>query len=186
MPRVFIGLELPETVKRPLLDLRQRIAGARWQSAGQLHLTLRFLGAVDGQQLALLRAALAGLPVAPFDLVVSRTGSFGNPEHPRNLWAGVAAEPALMTLHDEISGRLAMVGWPAEARRFRPHITLARFGREAGSVAGFIEQHRGLALEPFMVEGVSLFESTQTPEGSCYTVIGRFPLAGGLPEDSAG
>ena len=51
MTRLFVALELPDAVRRRLETLRGGVPGARWQSAEQMHLTLRFIGEVDGAAL---------------------------------------------------------------------------------------------------------------------------------------
>ena len=48
MTRLFVGIELPDDVKATLLRLETGIPGARWQTSDQLHLTVRFVGDVDG------------------------------------------------------------------------------------------------------------------------------------------
>lgn len=50
MPRLFFGLEIPESIKTSLLKVKTDIKGARWQSKTQLHLTLTFLGEVEAEQ----------------------------------------------------------------------------------------------------------------------------------------
>ena len=47
MPRLFFGLEIPESIKTSVLTVKTDINGARWQSEAQLHLTLAFLGEVE-------------------------------------------------------------------------------------------------------------------------------------------
>ena len=43
MPRLFFGVEIPSSLKKPHLQIKAPIDGAKWQSANQLHLTLLFL-----------------------------------------------------------------------------------------------------------------------------------------------
>ncbi|RME67950.1 MAG: RNA 2',3'-cyclic phosphodiesterase, partial [Alphaproteobacteria bacterium] len=61
MPRLFVGLELPEMAKDRLLTAQGGVIGARWQTAAQLHLTLRFIGDVDGRAADDVDAALSRL-----------------------------------------------------------------------------------------------------------------------------
>ena len=48
MPRLFVALELPAPVKRELARLAAGLPGARWVAPEQFHLTLRFIGEVNG------------------------------------------------------------------------------------------------------------------------------------------
>lgn len=176
--RLFFGLELPESVKQSLLDIQQPVAGARWQRADQLHLTLVFLGSVEAQHLPMLREVVRNLPVLPFDLVISGVGCFGRPQRPKNLWAGVRPVEKLEELQAELNKRLASVGFAQEKRGFQPHVTLSRFKKEGGSVAGLLQDYHQLRIEPFQVDRFALFESVQGERGSVYHVVERYPLSG--------
>ncbi|NMT64260.1 RNA 2',3'-cyclic phosphodiesterase [Marinobacter orientalis] len=176
--RLFFGLEIPTSVKQRLLSIQQPVAGARWQRADQLHLTLVFLGRVEAQQLPAIREAARNLPVKPFDLTVTGLGCFGSPDHPRNLWAGVQPVGKLAEMQSALSKRLASSGFGQEGRSFQPHITLARFKRDAGSVAELLQTHERRHAGSFLVGWLTLFESLPRQGGSVYHVVDRFPLAG--------
>ena len=176
--RLFFGLELPDPVKQRLLTVQQPVAGARWQRADQLHLTLAFLGNVEAQRLPDVRDAARNLPVEPFDLTVTGIGCFGHPDRPKNLWAGVQPVDELTGLQSTLSQRLALSGLAQERRAFRPHITLARFRREPGSVRELLQKHQGVHAGTFWVARFALFESVLDEQGSVYQIIERFQLAG--------
>ncbi len=177
--RLFLGLELPDPVKQRLLAVRQPVAGARWQRADQLHLTLAFLGSVEEQLLPDVRTAARSLPVKPFDLAVTGLGCFGHPDRPRNLWAGVQPVEQLAELQDALNERLILSGFTREKRTFRPHITLARFRNNAGSVAHLLKDGERSLAGSFLVHRITLFESLLGESGSVYHVVERFPLRGG-------
>ncbi|KAA1171922.1 RNA 2',3'-cyclic phosphodiesterase [Marinobacter salinexigens] len=179
MPRLFLGLELPASVKAQLLRVAGEtsgLEGARWQSAGQLHLTLVFLGEVADARLPEVVTSLEGLSLPMFDLDVCSLGCFGSASAPHNLWAGIEPEEPLAALHHELRTRLEGIGFAFESRRFRPHITLARFHRRRGSVEALLGNWRGSEFGAFPAEAVSLFQSKLRPDGSEYSVIERFPL----------
>ena len=48
MPRLFSGIEIPASVARRLTLVRAGLNGARWIDPENYHVTLRFLGDVDG------------------------------------------------------------------------------------------------------------------------------------------
>ncbi|MDL0430453.1 RNA 2',3'-cyclic phosphodiesterase [Marinobacter sp. TBZ242] len=174
--RLFFGLELPDAVKQRLLTIQQPVAGARWQRADQLHLTLVFLGSVEEKQLPNVRDAARNLPVEPFSLTVSGIGCFGHPGRPKNLWAGVQPVDELAEVQSLLNQRLALSGFAQEKRTFWPHITLARFKNGADSVAGLLKSDERRHAGSFLVDRVTLFESLLGEGGSVYQVIERFPL----------
>ena len=85
--RLFVGLDLPESIKAALLASMGGVANARWQTAEQFHLTLRFIGEVDRHQAADIAAALGRVNVRPF---VAELGDPGLFEH-----RGLAGPPSL-------------------------------------------------------------------------------------------
>ncbi|GAB4146318.1 MAG: RNA 2',3'-cyclic phosphodiesterase [Sphingomonadales bacterium] len=175
MPRLFVGLELPEPIKQRLLLAQGGVIGARWQSVDQLHLTLRFIGDVDGRTADDVDAALTALRFSRFGLRLQGVGAFGRPGQPRVLWAGVEPRAPLLRLHNKIDHGLVKMGLPPEERRFDPHVTLARFGGRGGPIDAFLAANGDFAAGPFEIEYVSLFTSSLGRGGAHYDVVGRYP-----------
>src|SRR6266481_1117459 len=48
MPRLFTGLEIPAEIGQTLSNLRGGLPGARWIDPEDYHVTLRFIGDIDG------------------------------------------------------------------------------------------------------------------------------------------
>ena len=94
----------------------------------RLHLTLHFIGPVDRQRLAEVSAGLQ-VPIEPFALTLRKAEIW-----PRGIAVLQAAEvpEELTRLHTHLAEALQALHLPVEARRFRPHVTLAR--RAAGAV----------------------------------------------------
>lgn len=173
--RLFLGLAIPPAPTRQLLALEQPIAGARWQTAEQLHLTLHFLGNQSVSLIGPLIAALSGLRFSAFDLQLNGLGYFVNQRSPSILWAGVVPSEALLALHRQIAECLLLLGLPPESRVWRAHVTLARLPRRAAPPPGFIETHAGISLPAFTVSAFCLYQSHANPAGSRYQVLQRFP-----------
>ena len=173
MHRLFVAIEPPVAVRDRLLAVMGGISGARWQRDDQLHLTLRFIGEVDRHAAQDIAAALGSVHQPPFELSLSTTGVFDRRGRPGAIWVGVAPHDAVHLLHNKVDQALVRVGVPPEARAFHPHITLARFGRHAGPVAGFIDEVQ-VAGAPFRVGGFALYESSLTSDGATYRVAERY------------
>jgi len=175
MRRLFFGLEIPARIKARLLKTTAEMSAAKWQSVEQIHITLLFLGDVEEERLSAVCEAARNIPLAPFELSVTGLGCFGQPCAPRNLWAGVQPTAPVASLHSAIKGQMENLGLTTESRAFRPHITLARFKRQPGSVQGLLAEYGETAFGSFQVDQFVLFESEQGSGGSVYTVIERFP-----------
>lgn len=177
MPRLFTALTLPDEVADLLLDTMEGIPSARWQDAEQLHLTLTFLDDVPGPAVDDLVLALSRVAVHPFDLALAGVGHFAHKGRVKALWAGVAPCAPLVALQARVAQACAMAGYPPEARRFVPHVTLARLGGSAPQVPAWLAAQGLLAIPAFPVRSFTLFASTLSPVGSHYTPVEQFPLA---------
>ncbi len=179
MIRLFVALSLPDTVRRRLEGLRGGVPGARWQTAEQMHLTLRFIGEVDGAAFGEIRGALARIEAEAFSLMLQGVGHFPLRRQARVLWAGAAMSPALMRLRERIEAAVTGLGFEPDGRKFAPHVTLARFGSRVPvrRLQDFISYHGLLSTEPFPVRSFELFASHIGSHGAHYTVEASYPLA---------
>lgn len=174
--RVFLGIELPDEVKRSLLSLPRESIEARWQTAEQLHLTLNFIGEVDDAMLATLCQRLQSPPLEPVSLRLKEVDVFGSADHPKALWARVEPAALLQHWHHTLRDRLEAIGLEQDERDFQPHVTLARFGRKAVSVEDFLKANEEYLSPNFTVDQLCLFESHTSDKGARYEVIERFPV----------
>jgi 2'-5' RNA ligase len=168
MMRLFVALALPDSVAEHLLLLQGGVPGARWCEREQLHLTLRFIGEVDGGDAAAIDDALASIRAPRFTLELKGVGEFGG-RNPRALWAGVRDDGAVLHLQRKIESALQRIGFPAEERKFAPHITLARLrAAPRDRIITFVTTHALYASPPFEVNAFILYSSRTTPNGSLY------------------
>lgn len=176
MHRLFVAIRPPEPVRARLLAAMGGVGGARWQTDDQLHLSLRFIGEVDRHRAQDVHAALGGVHHPRFEIALAGVGSFERRGEPTTLWAAVAPQEPLRTLHNKVDQAIARVGIAPDQRAFVPHITLARLPRGARTVGSFLEDAGRLASPPFRVEDFCLYESRLTPEGAIYTIVERYSL----------
>jgi len=176
MIRLFVALALPDMVAHALLPLERSIPGARWMAREQLHLTLRFIGEVDGRDAAAVDDALAAITASRFTLTLKGVGEFGG-KNPHALWAGVEPNDALTHLRRKIETALQRIGLLAEAHKFTPHITLARLkAAPRERLMYFLTDHALYRSAPFEVDEFTLFSSVLTSDGSHYTPERVYPL----------
>jgi RNA 2',3'-cyclic 3'-phosphodiesterase len=128
--RLFVALSIPDAVARSLMLLEGGVPGARWQAREQLHLTLRFIGEVDGRDARALDDALAGIDAPAFEMQLHGVGQFGN-KQPHSLWAAARKNDLLDHLQRKVDTAIRRVGQPPSsgdkyAHKFTPHVTLAR------------------------------------------------------------
>ncbi len=181
MLRLFVGLGLPEDLRETLSMLERGIPGARWIDSGNYHVTLRFIGEVAGDRAADIDSALAAVRAPPFALSLAGVGHFGALRKARSVWAAVEASDALARLRAGVESAVVRAGLPAEGRKFRPHVTLARIGGAAGGetghhLANFLAEHGDFRAPPFEVRDFVLYESRLTRHGATYRALQSYPL----------
>lgn len=160
MYRLFVSIELPEEVKAELARVCCDVPGARWLEPDEMHLTVRFIGEVDGVVFRDVIDALADVRLAPFDLVLRGVGHFPPRGEPHTLWAGVERSPELLALHDKVESVLVRAGIEPERRKFSPHVTLARLkGTPSRAVGSFMARNGLYRSEPFRVDEFHLYSS---------------------------
>ena len=178
MHRLFVALRPPRPVREQLLDLMEGLPGARWQDDEQLHLTLRFVGEVDGRTADDITAALAGVRHSPVTIALDGVGRFDSRGRMNAVWAGVRPHDQLSHLHRKIDQALVRTGLEPERRAYLPHITLARFGRGGGAdPAPWIARHAGVSSDLFTIDHFALYESRLGQAGATYEIVERYPLA---------
>jgi 2'-5' RNA ligase len=177
MPRLFSAIEIPEHIAERLTSLRAGLSGARWIDPENYHLTLRFIGDVDGATARDFTQALGEIDAEPFELRLDGLGSFGG-RKPRAIFANVAPSPALEALHRANERAAREAGLPPEGRNFKPHVTLARLrGARADAVAAYLERQGVVLAQPFLVTRFVLYSSRNSVGGGPYVVEAAYDLA---------
>ena len=174
--RLFVALPIPRNVAQSIMLIQGGVPGARWQTPEQLHLTLRFIGEVDGREAAMLDDALAGIEAPAFDLQLHSVGQFGN-KQPHALWAGIRRSEALEHLQRKVDNAIRRVGQPQDAYKFTPHVTVARLRNpENRKMIEWLADQALFTSPEFRVGAFHLYSSRLTSDGSVYAVEREYPL----------
>ena len=183
--RTFIAIRLPGEIERALGKLAAGLRpawperGVRWVKAENIHLTLRFLGDKEEERVGGIGeglAAVAGEHEA-FELALEGSGCFPNGRRPRVIWTGVADDAGrLVALQSDIEGLVRELGWEAETRDYRPHLTLGRVRQGVKPPQG--HWCGDPPAMTFAVGAVELIESELQPGGAEYRTRYTAPLRG--------
>jgi RNA 2',3'-cyclic 3'-phosphodiesterase len=176
MPRLFVAIRPPDAVIDHVIAIKGAIDGARWQDEDQLHLTVRYVGDVDAPTANDVAEALNDVRAQLFAIGLNGVGTFQHKRRIDTLWVGVTPRDALTALHKKIDHALVRLGLPPEGRAYRPHVTIARFGRNAGPITDFVARHGGFSSAAFVVDRFMLYESHLSSAGSAYEIVARYAL----------
>lgn len=182
--RLFIAIETPAEIKAQIAVLQEKLqnsnADVRWEPAEKLHTTLEFLGDVKTDLLPEIVSYLerACRQYSCLELKYTGTGYFPDRRHPKVVWAGVQGllgniTNLQKTIHD---GTSQLTSQP-DGNKFHPHVTLGRVRtiRNLNSLLTIMESTT-FESQPVKIPEVVLVRSELHPDGSRYSVLGRFPL----------
>ena len=169
--RLFVAIDLPDSVKASLVRLNPQLRDVRWLSPEQMHITLSFLGSVVPSTEEKLREALSKIRWSAFFLPVIGLGTFPAKGRPNILWIGVGrGHPHLFQLHKRVQDAALAAGLEPDLRPWHPHVTLARCRDvSAESIRPFLKANAEFDAGLIHVESFVLNSSALTPAGSVYT-----------------
>lgn len=177
--RLFVAIALPEDIRDRLAALQSGVPGARWVAPENLHLTLRFIGEVDGRQASDIDAALTAVNTPSFPLTLAGIDSFGAGNKVRSLWARAEPSEPLKRLQAKVEQALQRAGQAAEGRKFKPHVTLARFsgGTANARIYDYLSRQALFRAPPFEVSEFVLYSSFLSQSGAIYRAEAEYDLS---------
>jgi 2'-5' RNA ligase len=190
--RLFIALELPDVMKAELGEAQERLKRKlkfplKWVRLEGIHLTLKFLGAVNESLVPAIEGALARAAAEhhALRLELGDLGTFGG-KRPRVVWVGVGgAIDALVALQTAIDEATATLGFEPEKRAYSAHLTLARVPEGLNRIQYDDLLHAVAHTAPPNAESsiseVSLMQSHLHSTGATYTRIATAPLSSASP-----
>lgn len=181
MYRIFTALALPGDIRDQLASMCLGLPGLLWVDPGQLHLTVRYIGQVDGGQFEDIRHALDHVPVEPFEVTLEGIGFFPLRRRPETVWAGVQKSEPLLQLRSRIDSAVRPFGVSLDTRKFLPYVTIGRFG--PGPVKNDNPQRLGAYLAEFSlfrsrtfeVDRFGLYSSVRSSAGPSYLPEAWYP-----------
>jgi 2'-5' RNA ligase len=177
MPRLFTGIEIPAPTREALALARGGLPGARWIDAANYHLTLRFIGDIDGRTAAEIAQMLSRVHRRGFMLGIDGLSAFGT-KRPHAIIAKVAPSRELSDLQAEHERLMQRLGLPPDPRKFTPHVTLARIkGVAPAELAKWLSHRGGLFVPAFSIDRFVLFSARESIGGGPYIVEEAYPLA---------
>ncbi len=182
--RTFIAIETPialkDTISKTQRELMKiRGANVAWVRPEGIHLTLKFLGDVDPQNIPHLVSKVKDSCVErqPFSIHTTSTGGFPRLAHPRVLWLGVSPTKELLSLQAAIDMALTDLGFKPEDKAFHPHLTIGRVKSLSRDCAlPQIFQSLEFAQVEWVVSEVRIMSSVLKPTGAEYSVLDSINL----------
>ncbi|MDD9908310.1 MAG: RNA 2',3'-cyclic phosphodiesterase [Ahrensia sp.] len=171
MPRLFTGLEVPAILRTRLSFLQSGLDGVRWVEPGDFHITLRFIGDVSPRMADDICEALSGRDWTAPNIAPGELKAFGGSK-PSSICVSISDDKKLQRLAASQERLMQCLGLPADSRKFKPHITLARCRGSAKSeqVARYLAQNGGFSAPVFEPSRFVLYSARESSGGGPYHV----------------
>lgn len=181
--RAFIAIALPKEIQEKLALLQNKLrktgADVKWVSPANIHLTLKFLGEIDIEQLSQISGILESVAKdhSTFLMRLGQVGAFPRPDSPRVIWIGLDhGDKETETIAEELEEKIEKLGIPKEDRPFSSHITIGRT-RSTLNRLNLVRELKnsrdplGIGITEFTAEKITLFKSVLSPKGPTYEAL---------------
>ena len=178
--RAFIAIELPDEISAFIRKIQEGLRSygfkARWVRPENIHLTLKFLGDINKEDIKKAGDAIisAAGENASMSLGAKGIGFFPGVKRSRVIWTGIAGQTReLADLQKTLDGKLETIGFPKEKRPFKGHLTIARIKRkiDARRLIDAMKEFGRFESKTFIANEVVLFKSELKPSGAVYTKL---------------
>jgi 2'-5' RNA ligase len=189
MLRSFIAVEIPtktqDAIEISLNPLKKALPFPfiRWVLSQNIHLTLKFMGAVLPVSLERLAGAIRSevSRCESFSMTIAGLGAFPNPRKARVIWVGLETPSAMRILVGALETMVSRLGYPTEERPFSPHLTVGRVGQNVSrkgleQIEAALEKTIIGTIGTVQVDAVNIIKSDLLPDGPVYTRLYTLPL----------
>jgi len=183
--RTFIAISLSSSVlagiEKTVRTLHTHFWDVRWVEPKNMHVTLKFLGDIPLNDLPPLIHTVTQCTcnTDSFDLTFRGLGAFPNMESPKTIWIGIReGSKELSQLAESIDRGLWSLGFPKEARRFSPHLTIGRIKKsvQESPLMSLLDEEQDNLFGSCSVSEVQIFSSELTRRGAIYDELAAIPL----------
>ncbi|CAN5790463.1 RNA 2',3'-cyclic phosphodiesterase [soil metagenome] len=185
MWRLFIAVPLPSDVREIVGEIEETLTPlgwpVRWVDPGLAHITLKFLGDTRADCVPMVERELS--PVAArgqvAEAVVGNVGAFPSKNKARVIWLGLDGDLSqLAGLAQNVDHAMARMGFAAEARPFRPHITVGRLRQGKNPPVDFGDAVNKLDIPRMRVpiDRIQLVRSVLGRARPTYITLSEWPL----------
>jgi 2'-5' RNA ligase len=181
--RTFCALTLDrsivDTVSTALAPVRSSLERANWVDPSRWHVTVKFFGEIPESGLSVLGNVLQAAAGDRLPIQLRGVGAFPDLREPQVIWVGVRDQgDGLKLLHRRLNDACYTLGYEADNRKFRPHITVARIRQsKAYPIARELTPVLDTLFADFEASVLTLFRSDLGPDGAEYTVLRTIALA---------
>ncbi len=173
--RAFIAIELDTETKKKIVNaskrVRTRLREVKWVERENLHITLKFLGEINDQQVKKVKKIIEEVASGEKDFLIKGgfIGGFPSLNRARIVFFGIEkGKSNVIRIFDTLEQKLSENGFSRDKKPYHPHITIGRAKKRFYDLKDF----RDVKVEfEYHVKSIVLYKSTLRPEGPLYEVV---------------
>lgn len=191
--RLFIALPFSQEIREKIVSVQEELkkteADIKWVEEENLHITLKFLGAVAETDVEKVRQIVrqTGDEFSSFEIELCTLGVFPSLNSPRVIWLGAErGKEKAEAIFQKLEEKLLPLGFRREERIFLAHLTLGRirFSKHHPSpiqptnikLKGKIESLDKILIGKDTISSIQLVQSLLSKHGPHYSVVEEVKL----------
>jgi len=172
--RAFISVDVPKNIQEGIKKIQEILPefNGKFTEIENLHLTLKFLGDIDGETLLEIKRRLREINFKSFDTRISEIGIF-SPEYVKIVWVKL---DNCENLQEAVDEKLSDIF--EKEKRFMSHLTIARV-KKIKNRTSFLEGLEKIKIPSrlnFSVKSFKLKKSELMSEGPVYETLEEYFL----------
>ena len=176
--RIFIGIDLPQIVKKRLFQRIEKWQELpiKWISEENFHITLLFLGYLYDDVILDVCSKVRNISnnFNSFDINFDHIQLGPTPENPKMVWFAGEASENLKQLQENLEKELGI--FMREKKSFRPHVTLGRIKKTKWDALPEKPEINEKFSVSIPVESIEILESRSEDGKRKYIVLENCPL----------
>lgn len=185
MKRIFAAIKIypEEELTKAFYHLKSRLRNEKikWVELQNLHITLKFFGETQEEQIPEIcnHLDIVAQSNEPFSFQLKNLGVFGSSYKPRVVWVGIENNELLKELGKQVLNEMDGIGFKIDRQNFVPHLTLGRIKLldNKPMFNNLIREFSDSQFQQVDVSQFHLIESILKPNGPEYKTLSSFKLA---------
>jgi len=157
--------------------LMQTNADLKLVEPKNIHITVRFLGAMNPDMVDKVYEVMKKVNFAPFNIQLQGLGVFPTVNYPRVVWAGITlGAEQLRSIFEQLEPMVHELGFAPEPNGFNPHLTIARVrsGTNKQRLVDFVTKQSEYEFGNIKANCLRLKRSQLSPMGPTYTTLKEY------------
>lgn len=181
--RSFLAIEIDDKLSSKILKIQDSFkktnSNIKYVSSENMHITLKFFGAVDEYKLKEIELAINNVieKHSSFELTIEGCGNFPTPNLIKVIWIGITKNKELINLQKDLDTEFKKIGFKKD-KNFISHLTIGRIKNQKNKdkIKKVIKDNENIKIGKMRVSKLYLKKSTLTPKGPIYKNIKTFNL----------